>query len=109
MSGRYAESTGVDSYKSRAEIERTLARYGAASFAYGTSGREARIMFELASRQMLFALPLPDRNADEFRLTPSRRRARSDAQAAEAYEQAVRQKWRALALVIKAKLEAVDS
>lgn len=34
---------------------------------------------------------------------------RSPAQAQTEYEQAVRQKWRALALAIKAKLEAVDA
>ncbi|MFN7930906.1 MAG: hypothetical protein U0Y68_23875 [Blastocatellia bacterium] len=34
---------------------------------------------------------------------------RTSTQAYEAWEQATRQKWRALALVIKAKLEAVES
>lgn len=106
---RYAAATDVPSDRSRAEIEQTLKRYGAESFAYGWSGSEARIMFELADRQMLFKLPLPDRDSDKFRLTPSRRLERSQKQAEDAYEQAVRQKWRALALVIKAKLEAVES
>jgi hypothetical protein len=52
---------------------------------------------------------MPDRSAKEFTHTPSRGTPRSTAQAEAAWEQATRQRWRALALVIKAKLEAVDS
>jgi hypothetical protein len=106
---RYAQDTSVSSYQSRAEIERNLTRYGATSFAYASKDREARIMFEVGNRQMLFVLPMPDRSSDEFWLTPSTRKRRSDSAAEQAYEQAVRQRWRALALVIKAKLEAVQS
>lgn len=36
MSGQYAKDTSVSVEKSRAEIETTLARYGAESFAYAT-------------------------------------------------------------------------
>lgn len=50
---------------------------------------------------------MPDRT--EFRMTPSRRQRRTDAQVEKAYEQAVRQRWRALALMVKAKLEAVEA
>jgi hypothetical protein len=50
---------------------------------------------------------MPDRNAREFTHTPSRNNRRTAVAAAEAFDQAVRQRWRALALVIKAKLEAV--
>lgn len=56
---------------------------------------------------MRFRLPMPDRTDRRFTHTPSKGQRRSpEAQEAE-YEQAVRQSWRALALVIKAKLEAV--
>lgn len=110
---RYAEQTSVPSDRSRSEIERTLTRYGATAFAYGWSGSTAQIMFELrterGSRRVRFSLPMPDRSAPEFRLTPSTRRVRSAEQQASAFEQAVRQRWRALALVIKAKLEAVSA
>lgn len=77
MAYRYAESTAISSGKSRDEIERTLAKYGATSFAYGWQHAEARIMFEMADRQMLFVLPLPDRSAKEFWYTPSTRVRRS--------------------------------
>lgn len=106
---RYAENTTVGSDKSRAEIERTLARYGADQFMYGWGVGEAMLAFRASGRNVKFVLPMPDRNAREFTHTPERQYARSAAQAEEAFEQAVRQRWRALALVIKAKLEAVDA
>jgi hypothetical protein len=109
MSGRYAATTDVASTKSRDEIERTLVRYGASEFSYGWSSGRAVIAFVKSGRQVRFELPLPDRDDDEFVLTPSRKYARSNAEAEKAYEQAVKQRWRALALVVKAKLEAIEA
>lgn len=106
--GKYAGSTDVAPDRSRNEIERTLQRYGARQFAYGWDERSAMLAFVANGRQVRFVLPLPDRDAPEFTRTPTGRE-RSASAAAEAYEQAVRQRWRALALVIKAKLEAVDT
>ena len=107
MSGVYASQTDVTSDRSRSEIERTLQRYGARGFMYGWDESRAVLGFVASDRQVRFVLPMPDRTAREFTHTPSRNQRRSPAAAAEAYEQAVRQRWRALALVIKAKLEAV--
>lgn len=104
----YAADTSVSSDKSRAEIERTLSRYGADSFMYGWDRSGAIIGFILQNRQVRFKLPLPDRNSQEFNRTATGR-SRSSTAAQEAYEQAVRQRWRALSLVIKAKLEAVET
>lgn len=106
---RYAATTDVSSDKSRAEIERTLSRYGADQFFYGWQDTSATIGFRMHNRRVQFIVPLPDRNADEFRLTPSRKWERGMIEQDRAYEQAVRQKWRALSLVVKAKLEAVES
>lgn len=108
MTGTYAANTSVSSSKSRDEIERTLSRYGCRSFMYGWDDGKALIAFTTDSRQVRFLLPMPDRDAKEFRLTPTGKRRVATAVEAE-YEQAVRQRWRALALVIKAKLEAVKS
>jgi hypothetical protein len=105
----YANRTEVTSEKTRGEIERVLIRYGASEFAYAWRDEEARIAFAMADRRIMFRLPLPDRNDKEFRYTVVRRERRSDAATAEAYEQAVRQRWRALLLIIKAKLEAVEA
>jgi hypothetical protein len=51
---------------------------------------------------------MPDPNDDAFLWTPGKRRRRSAEGQTEAWEQATRQRWRALALAIKAKLEAVQ-
>lgn len=106
---RYAERTDVSSEKSRAEIESVIRRYGASRFGYGWDNDNAVILFQMGGRQVRFNLPMPDRNSRAFTHTPTRGIER-DAEAREAeYERAVRQRWRALALVIKAKLEAVEA
>lgn len=105
---RYAENTQVPSDRSRAEIERTLGRYGASGFMYGWQEGYAVVAFEMMGRRIRFDLPMPDRQSTQFTQTETGRE-RSAAQAEKAYEQAVRQGWRALHLVIKAKLEAVES
>lgn len=107
--GQYAQDTSVNSEASRAEIERTLRRYGADSFAYGWDRDQAMVGFRMNERQIQFRLPMPNRQSKEFTHTPARGTRRSPAAAEQEYEKAVRQRWRALALVIKAKLEAVES
>lgn len=105
----YATNTAVSSEKSRAEIERTLLRYGASGFMYGWQDKCAVIMFKMHSKTVKFLLPLPDKKDNCFWKTPGGRRKRSEADAYKAWEQLCRQKWRALALAVKAKLEAVES
>ena len=63
----------------------------------------------MADRQIRFILPLPSKDEKQFWYTPERRNKRSDEQAYAAWEQACRSKWRSLFLIIKAKLEAVES
>lgn len=110
---RYAEQTEVPVERSRAEIERSLTRYGATGFVYGWTDQRALVQFSMRDRAVRFLLPLPDRNADEFtKRTVNQSGARKTRPADEAervWERACRQRWRALALVIKAKLEAVES
>lgn len=104
----YAASTSVSVEKSRAEIERTLARYGAEAFMYGWDQARAVIQFQAHDRHIRFLLPLPDRDDRAFTRTPTGK-ARTAESAAKEWEQACRQRWRALNLVIKAKLEAVEA
>lgn len=106
---KYAEQTTVSSERSRAEIETILGRYGASSFAYMWQGTTALIMFEYNGKRIMFKLQLPSREDKTIKYTPERGTLRGREAQEKAYEQAVRQKWRALALVIKAKLEAVES
>lgn len=101
----------MPSDRSRAEIERTLKRYGANAFAYAwedDGATIATIAFKMAGRHVRFRLPLPDSRAAEFTRTPTGKERPATAAEA-AYEQACRQRWRALALVVKAKLEAVEA
>lgn len=101
----YAKDTNVSSELSRLEIEKTLIRYGADNFAYATTSGKAMIGFTMSGRQVQFVLLLPRR--EEFRMTPTGR-DRSEKSQQDAWEQACRQRWRALLLVIKAKLEATE-
>lgn len=105
----YAQNTSVSVEKSKAEIEKTLTRYGADQFISGWDQETAYIGFMLQERMIKFTLPLPSKNSDEFRLTPTGKRERRPEDALKAWEQGCRQKWRALALAIKAKLEAVET
>jgi hypothetical protein len=86
----YAQRTKVSVDQTKSEIERTLSRYGADRFAYFTEAGKAMIVFEAHSRRLRFDLLLP-------------------AGPSEKDQKARRQKWRALLLCIKAKLEAVAS
>jgi hypothetical protein len=86
----YAAKTRVPVEQTKSEIERTLARYGASRFAYFTEPERAIIVFEAKDRRLRFDLPLPKGTTDrDLKLC--------------------RQKWRALLLCIKAKLESVES
>lgn len=111
---RYAAQTTVSSEKSRGEIEKILEKYGAEQFQYGWMGTRAVIAFVMPTgkgnkRAVKFELQLPDKSSREFTHTDTRGRERPKDKALEAWEQATRQRWRALLLVVKAKLEAVES
>lgn len=105
---RYGADTTVSAQKSRAEIEATLRRYGATSFAYAEEGHRAAVMFTAHDRRVRFILSLPSLATDEVQFTPTRLK-RSPQQAQRVLEQLTRQRWRALVLAIKAKLEVVES
>lgn len=105
----YAKDTTVSVDKSRAEIERTLDRYGADQFSYGRDDARGLvcIQFRAQDRHVRFMLILP--KPTETRFTRTKQGPRSPENARKAWEQGCRQRWRALSLCIKAKLEAVES
>jgi len=106
---KYASETMVSVERSKAEIESTLTRYGATQFMSGWDHNRAMIGFKIDDRNVRFVLPLPDKADDVFWFTPHRKNRRTEADAYREWEQACRQRWRALCLCIKAKLEAVDA
>jgi hypothetical protein len=101
----YAKTTKVPIERSKCEIERILMRYGASQFAYMTKSNQAVVMFQVNGRRVRFNLPLPEQ-AD---FSQGKRKKYSQDATIKRWEQACRERWRALALIIKAKLEAVNS
>lgn len=112
---RYASKTSVSTEKSEQEIRRLLQKYGATRFASGWEPESAFVQFQLkdsslVERQVHFVIPLPKRDEKRFTHGGHYGRTKRTPQSAEAaWEQACRQSWRALLLVLKAKLEAVES
>lgn len=103
----YAENTKVTVSKTKSEIEEIVQRAGANQFVSGYKGNLAVIGFTMANRQIRFLLQLPD--VEQYGYTPGKRLKRTEEQKYSAWEQACRSRWRALYLIIKAKLEAVES
>jgi len=103
---KYAENTSVPVEKSKMEIERLLMRYGATSFASGWDESRAVIQFECRKKRIKFVIPLPPQS--DYTKTPEGRQRKAEL-VPQAWEQGCRARWRALALIIKAKLEAVQS
>ena len=102
---KYAATTQVSPEKSRAEIEQVLKRYGADGFSYAYQGNRARVEFLYRAMLIRFIIELPDR--DKFVRGP--RGIRTSKQITDAHQQAIRQRWRALALAVKSKLENTES
>lgn len=109
---RYARETTVPVERSRAEIEETVRRYEATKFTSGwdEDAKSAMVMFHIRGFYIRFTIPMPDPASKD--ITHVMRRGqlcrRTDRQRADEYEQQVRQRWRALLLAIKGKLEAVE-
>jgi hypothetical protein len=108
---QYAAKTEVSPEKSRAEIEATLNRYGATAFSYGWEESRAVLAFKMHDRHVRFeiAMPLPDEERFHQYKRGDSWHKRTEEAAKKEWQQAIRQRWRALALVVKAKLEAVES
>jgi len=100
----YAVDTKVPVERTRAEIEQLVTKHRCSAYLAGTDtvARKAMVQFRAENRIVRFLLTLPDPNEPRFRRHGHRR-------APVVFEQAERSLWRALLLVIKAKLEAVES
>jgi len=105
--GTYASDTSVPVDRSIAELRSTVMRYRATGFAFGEEADRAMVAFTAQDRRVRFLVTLPERT--KFALTPSTQVRRTPAAQEDAWEKACRQRWRALNLVVKAKLEAVEA
>jgi hypothetical protein len=103
----YAEGTSVEFEKSIAEIITLIKRAGAMQI--GQMDEEAfyAIQFTLGDRMIRFRLPWP--KLDSVPTHNGRNQALTRQQRLDKLEQVKRSKARALLLVIKAKLESVES
>jgi hypothetical protein len=106
MAGRYAQDTDVPVERSKAQIEQLLRAHGAERYASGWTREEDRIEFSMAGVRIRFTLPRPRPEDHE---TTSSGRARPKGDIARHVAKLERQRWRALQLVVRAKLEAVES
>lgn len=102
----YASQTNVPVIQSQAEIERTISRYGAENFIFGKRNGKAVIGFELKTRAIKMSMDIPPR-AVFFK--DKKGKVLTENQAESKRAQRERALWRAMALIVKAKLEAVES
>lgn len=103
----YAHRTSVRPESTRVDIERTLVRYGADAFSYATDNKRSMVQFRMNGRIIKYQLTMPP--IESFAETPSRRWTRDKETQHQMWEAACRQQWRALLLIIRAKLEAIDT
>ena len=89
---KYAYGTDVAVTSSKAEIEKTLTRFGADQFMIGWQTDKALLAFRAHGRHIRMVLPLPQQK--DFSTVPK-------------YEAEARRVWRSMALCIKAKVESV--
>jgi hypothetical protein len=118
----YAKGTTVSPEKSRVELDKLLGKHGATARAIGTAPGWAVAHFELQGRKIRVRVPLPT-DALFGPGWPEAERAKRKAAWATFggkepspwprntrawVEQAERQRWRAMILLVKAKLEAIE-
>lgn len=108
----YAKGTAVPVERSRAELVKILEKAGATRCMIGNDGSKAVAFFELKQRPIRITWEMPTAADRQFtHLHPENKWSskRSDLQAKKLYEQSIREKWRALILIVKAKLEIIEA
>jgi hypothetical protein len=100
-------SAGSARSLSRAETG-ILRRHGATAFGHHWFESMAVIEFAAHDRVVRFTLPLRRREEFKTRVVRSRRVTCTPEQTEARWHQGCRQRWRALALAVKAKFEAID-
>lgn len=105
---KFARYTEVTQEKTKVEIETTLRKYGAEQFISGWNNNTAAVGFRMKDRMVRFYLPMPSK--EEFKKDKKKPWIiRGETEISKLIDQEQRQRWRCLLLVIKAKLEAVES
>jgi len=102
----FAERTTVPAEKTRGHIERALSKYGASGFAYAWQGHDAMVSFMMNNRHIRFVINVPSKDTF-FKTSTGKVRALDSVDLA--FHQEVRRRWRVLYLIIKGKLEAIET
>lgn len=98
---KYAEGTSVSVERSQTEINKILAKFGADQLINASSETPPAILIGFRAKGKLIRFHLPMPTPAEFRGT--------ELQIDKQWGGECRRRWRALVLVLKAKLEAVES
>lgn len=103
---RYAESTGVDVGRSKIELEKIAAKYGATQFGALSDweNNQGTIQFKMNNINVQIAIPMPC--PGDFIMTAAGRR-RKQSQIDQEIKKEHRRRWRSAVLIVKAKLEGV--
>jgi hypothetical protein len=99
----YASGTATTVDSSQREIGRTLTRYKVLTYSFGQSPGRALVSFVIDGYPVRVDVPLPPRRTGTRRANNGRQVSIEGE-----WEQEVREAWRALALYIKASLEAAE-
>lgn len=108
MAGKFAKNTHVSIERSQEQIKSVLRKYEADGIGTWEERGKAAMQFIIGGLKVHIEVSLPLSTDTEFHQTDTGRE-RGGVAAHKAYEQAVRQRWRALLLAIQAKLEAVET
>ncbi len=97
--GKYAEGSTVPVPQSRDELKALLRKYEAVGLVLSESDTQLMIAFEMQAKKIRMLFPLPAR--DTFQPT-------AKISAHQWYRRATMQRWRAIILIVKAKLESIE-
>lgn len=97
----YAEGTSVPVERSQTEINKVLMKFGADQFISASSSSPPAVLMGFRAKGKLIRFHLPMPLPEEYKGTP--------LQVEKLWNAEIRRRWRALLLVLKAKLEAVGS
>lgn len=105
---RYAEGTTVPIEKTQTELQSLLRKHGAEAIVMGWEGDRHVVGFRMKGRQVQYTVKKPTQTDRAVQYTASGKWRNSWSQEA-AIEAEERRRWRALLLIVKAKLELIAS
>lgn len=105
MSRKFATGTTTTVLSSRNEVETMVRRFGAHQIIAYEDPEQAIVQFSARDRMVRLTIPLP---TEESMSTTGTGRQRSAGATQEARNQEIRRRWRALVLLVKAKITAVE-